>query len=600
MKLIVTIHGIRTGNTNRWDERFQKLVKEELSHKNYEVKIFDYSYFNMLQFGNRWSRNNAICKFYKFYDENFDPENPPSVVAHSFGTYILFKTLNKHKHIKFDKIIFCGSILSSKINWRKILELGQFNTLYNHHGWNEWFLIGSKVITLSRFCGHAGKKGFKDIPPKFISRIINEDYNYNHGDYFLKSGMKANWLKYFFNQEQKFDLNKNILRDVVISRIYKNLNEGKNEISIITQNVHVRIDADGNYYTKVIFEAVNNTKSNVNTFRYAVTADGSDKIDNMGFEAFNERLERLSITVLNDSTQFKSVEINFNRSVRPGESIKFRIYNSWTDTINLMGDTDHWIAKSIKYVNVSLNFPCELINPRIFTVKDSKLSKSFELQCRTEQNNTKTYLFNYINNEEADGLVFYFDNTRDITKLEKIQKQKFTLKQNRNIDWTISPCKNIDIRNVYNLESKIEGEKAASEATLIERRLMFNDGFLVIKNERSGQIIGYLQSLIWNEKPFSTFNQISNFPLHYNINGSSLYIIFLAVRKKFRRNKLGSLLLEKVEDVAKAYGVNDITLVTKSNLIEFYKKNGYSFEEKLPEFLPNREYESFLMRKKLM
>ena len=599
MKLIVTIHGIRTANTNRWDERFQKLVKEELSHHNYKVIIYDYAYFNILQFGNRLSRNRAISDFYEFYEKNCVPENPPSVVAHSFGTYILFKTLNKHKHIKFDKIIFCGSILSSKINWRKILELGQFNTLYNHHGWNEWFLLGSKVITMSRYCGHAGKIGFKDIPPKFIGRIVNEDYNYNHSDYFLKSGMKANWLKYFYNQEQNFGLNKNILRDVVVRRIYKNLNEGKNELSIISQNIHVRIDADGNYFTKVIFETVNNSKNNVNTFRYAVTADGSDKIDDMGFEVFSEGLERLSMTVLNDSTQFKSVEIHFNRSVRPGESIKFRIYNSWTNTINLKGDTDHWIAKSIKYINVSLNFPCELINPRIFTVKDSKLSNSYELQCSTEQNNTRTYKFKYENNEETDGLVFYFDNTRDIIKSKKIQKQNFVLKQNKKIEWTISPCMNADIRSVYNLESKIEGDKAASEATLIQRRLMFNDGFLVIKNERSGQIIGYLQSIVWNEKPFSTFNQISNFPLHYNINGSSLYIIFIAVRKKFRRNKLGSMLLGKIEDVAKAYGVNDITLVTKSNLIEFYKSNGYSFEKKLPEFLPNREYESFLMRKKL-
>ena len=54
-------------------------------------------------------------------------------------------------------------------------------------------------------------------------------------------------------------------------------------------------------------------------------------------------------------------------------------------------------------------------------------------------------------------------------------------------------------------------------------------------NKSNDKIYGYIESVIWNQKPFNTFLEISNFPMHYNIKGDSLYIIFLAVEKKYRK-----------------------------------------------------------------
>ena len=94
---------------------------------------------------------------------------------------------------------------------------------------------------------------------------------------------------------------------------------------------------------------------------------------------------------------------------------------------------------------------------------------------------------------------------------------------------------------------------------------MFSEGFLVVKKQQ--KVIGYIETIIWNEKPFNTFQEISNFPLHFNINGDTLYIIFIAVISQYRKNGIGKKLVTEIENLAREYKLKRVSLVAKDDLI---------------------------------
>src|ERR1043166_5822792 len=113
--LLISVHGIRTHAS------WQKQVGEVAADWNIKAVSFEYGYFTAPQFLLGLSRAKKVQKFYDWYTsallENQDKvdindfRKRPSIVAHSFGTYLVANCMLKRRDVKFDKIILCGSIL---------------------------------------------------------------------------------------------------------------------------------------------------------------------------------------------------------------------------------------------------------------------------------------------------------------------------------------------------------------------------------------------------------------------------------------------------------------------------------------------------------
>src|SRR5687767_6913401 len=101
---VITIHGIR--RQQKWYETLRDL--DAWKRTGVEVVNFEYGYFTLESFLLPWRRERAISEFLEFYSKQIQDGEIPSVVAHSFGTYILFKALSTYKVIKFDRIILVG------------------------------------------------------------------------------------------------------------------------------------------------------------------------------------------------------------------------------------------------------------------------------------------------------------------------------------------------------------------------------------------------------------------------------------------------------------------------------------------------------------
>jgi ribosomal protein S18 acetylase RimI-like enzyme len=592
MKLI-TVHGIR--RKNRWYENIPGFP--ETKEHNIEILNFDYNYFSFGKFLIKKHREKILSDFCDFYNDNItDTKNPPSVIAHSFGTYIVYQAMKKYDVIKFNKIIFCGSILNENIDFRPFIKRKQFKLLKNDHGTLEWFLKFTRRI-IDKDCGQAGKVGFKDIPVDSKALIYNSDNYKSHSEYFLPLHMQVNWMKFLTSDLNKYSYNPELLKPSIIERIYENYKYTQEPFLVNSINFFARIDEDGNYFAKYEKEGVNESNNNIQFLKFTTTADGFHDAGVMNFIVYDKRNEKLNTTIFKDINNQKVFKIFLNGQIIPKESVSVKYYFCWYKTINLNGDTDHWSIKDIRNVFLSLNFPRELLLPKILIINDKNVVEQFIPSKKNEKNNTFSYFYNYNNLENNDGVIFYFEGSvaSNLTE-KKIKTNEFSIR-GRKDTFSIFKATENDVKNIYNLEHAIDLGNSASEETLNNRRKMFNEGFLVVKQKKNNKIVGYIETLIWNEKKFEKFEEISNFPLHFNINGSSMYVIFLAVEKSFRKMGIAKRMLLEIENIAKKYNISKISLVAKDELIDLYTKSNYIQVRELPDFLDGKEYKSILMEK---
>jgi regulation of enolase protein 1 (concanavalin A-like superfamily) len=122
----------------------------------------------------------------------------PSIVAHSFGTYILGYALLKYPFIRFSKVLLCGSLLPRDFPWRGLIDRGQVQAVRNEYGVQDiwarvvrWFVAGS---------GPSGVLGFidgeTDDSKRENERFEQAEFLYPHSEYFSEGHMEAFWLPF--------------------------------------------------------------------------------------------------------------------------------------------------------------------------------------------------------------------------------------------------------------------------------------------------------------------------------------------------------------------------------------------------------------------
>lgn len=114
----------------------------------------------------------------------------PSIIAHSFGTYLVANLLLKYPEVRFDKVIFCGSIVAHAFDWVARINGGQINLMRNDYGTlDRWPRLARYLV---RDSGPSGTIGFT-APPG--SQIISTRFaHHRHSDYFHRRHFTENWI----------------------------------------------------------------------------------------------------------------------------------------------------------------------------------------------------------------------------------------------------------------------------------------------------------------------------------------------------------------------------------------------------------------------
>ena len=198
-KLVISLHGIRTHG------KWQKTLSEVLSSENIPIKNYDFGFFNLIKFLIPHFREKKIDEFYNYYSNILnekkirsntkDYRSYPSVIAHSFGSYIIGYCLEKYPDIKFDKIILFGCILPDNFDWSTLIANEQIHFIRNEYSKRDiWSKIVNKVI---KKAGSSGAKGFNIVS----NYVIQEHFeNYKHTTYSQKPHMMSHWLPFLFKE----------------------------------------------------------------------------------------------------------------------------------------------------------------------------------------------------------------------------------------------------------------------------------------------------------------------------------------------------------------------------------------------------------------
>lgn len=194
--VVVALHGIRTQAA--WQRAFSEVAGR--AGLSAHVDRWNFGYFSALRFVMPWARLAKVRWFRETYQQEFREANvehvtnQPSIVAHSFGTYILGNALLRYPYLRFNKVLLCGSILPTDFPWNHIIDRGQVQAVRNEYGsediWTKavgWFVPAT---------GPSGLTGFTAQHP----RLEQERFDFAHSEYFERGHMDNRWLPYLAAQ----------------------------------------------------------------------------------------------------------------------------------------------------------------------------------------------------------------------------------------------------------------------------------------------------------------------------------------------------------------------------------------------------------------
>jgi pimeloyl-ACP methyl ester carboxylesterase len=116
----------------------------------------------------------------------------PSIIAHSLGTYLVAKVLEKYDVVRFDKVILCGSIVRPDFDWSSRLTDGQVNLVRNDYGKLDiWPLLAELIVPDAGPSGASGFTGKGATHDNFVQQAFPQ---YKHSDYFHRLHFTDHWI----------------------------------------------------------------------------------------------------------------------------------------------------------------------------------------------------------------------------------------------------------------------------------------------------------------------------------------------------------------------------------------------------------------------
>ncbi len=192
MRTVLSVHGIRTRAAWQKGDLSQLLGVAGFHH----VPL-DYGYFPAIFFVIRAFREKKIRWFVGEYDKfASELQEPPHVIAHSFGTYIVCEALRRYGSISVGKIVLCGSIVDARYPWKNIFAQNRVDNVLNDIGTAD---IWAKTVAFAvSDTGPSGRTGFVDVDD--VPLVQRRLPTWQHSDFFHRLEF-ATWIRFLKGEE---------------------------------------------------------------------------------------------------------------------------------------------------------------------------------------------------------------------------------------------------------------------------------------------------------------------------------------------------------------------------------------------------------------
>lgn len=190
---VILVHGIRT--RAEWAERIAAALEKE--DGRIRVVPIRYGFFDVIRFllPIRWIHRQPTQRVTRLIrDETIKEQTKRiSVIAHSYGTYIISRLLATEPDIYFHRLIFCGSIVPDNFQWElyrhRIAPKDQPDgQVINDCGSKDIWPVLAQSVTWGY--GSSGRFGFGH------PRVKDRFHDARHGDFFTTEFANRYWLPF--------------------------------------------------------------------------------------------------------------------------------------------------------------------------------------------------------------------------------------------------------------------------------------------------------------------------------------------------------------------------------------------------------------------
>lgn len=182
--ILVLVHGIRTAAV--WHD----LVQEVFDPTEIRVIPIGYEYHDVVRFLWPFGRKGVVSYVQdQLRQVRADyPQAAISLIAHSFGTYIVSHILSSSSGYRLSKIIFCGSIVDARFRWGQIQELPERSKFMNEVGFRDVWPVLARSSSWGY--GTSGSFGFKQ------AKVSDRYHDLDHGGFFDREWIAKFWLSF--------------------------------------------------------------------------------------------------------------------------------------------------------------------------------------------------------------------------------------------------------------------------------------------------------------------------------------------------------------------------------------------------------------------
>lgn len=184
--VVALVHGIRT--QGQWAELVQDVLEADAGVM---VEPIKYGYLDLFRFVCPIvTRRAAVEEVHQklLAIREYHPGSDLSVVAHSFGTYVIASILLANPFLRVRRLIFCGSIVRRKYPWAHVAHKIAERKVVNDCGGKDIWPVLATALTFG--FGPTGTFGFGD--PKVRDRFHPKA----HCDYFDAVFVREYWAPY--------------------------------------------------------------------------------------------------------------------------------------------------------------------------------------------------------------------------------------------------------------------------------------------------------------------------------------------------------------------------------------------------------------------
>lgn len=187
--LVALIHGIRT--RAEWHDNLRRKIKTVSSS---EVKSIKYGFFDGVSFLiHRYAKKlDHLSEELRLLKRDY-PNHELVIVAHSFGTFLTLKFLQKNLDYTVDRILFCGAIICEDYKFFSLANFPKEGSVLNDVGLRDIYPVLAKSFSLGY--GASGTFGFNR------HQVENRYFDCGHSEFFTDKLFDDYWLPFILRGE---------------------------------------------------------------------------------------------------------------------------------------------------------------------------------------------------------------------------------------------------------------------------------------------------------------------------------------------------------------------------------------------------------------